>query len=420
MKIKKIFFIIICLMMLLAPNNALAAETFNYGDYKYSIEKINLKTDSLPNEALFVEIDEQGNYIFEDHSANKLYKVNEKECVLMSDEEILKFKSTETLKNLHISGYDVLESEQLMYLDNGYVKTSDTEINPDKTYWEANTINEDGRIESFGTVLIPDISKINTYYEETYFKYPTSMEIDENETYYMRDEITGTFVKVDTPTSADINKYRVKYNRVETKIATLNSTNFDKILENYYIWNVHRDEETNELLVLVTNGYDIAIYTIEGTLVREFKGIEPSIFSWYSNSFFGIKEDQGKFKIMDKDANIIFESETLPLLFEIKNEKDTMYFLGFDNNGREEFYYMNKVKIEKENDNIDNGTGTGANADTSASDNNTTIPENKGEKDDTPKTGDNMQLEYNKLLFVGLILILTISIITTKTTKKNK
>lgn len=332
-------------------------EFTSIGDYTYSIEKVNVKTDLLTGNEMFVEMDEQGNYIFEDPLANKYYKVNEKECLLISNEETLKFKNTASPKYIYVSGYDVFESQQLYYTDFGYVKTSDTEIDPNKQYWKVNSVNSDGQFVGFSSVQYPDISEIDTYYEEIYFRYPTSTEIDNNTVYYKRDEITGVFVKVDNPVSEDINKYRIKIDNrdsshTDTKIATLDSAIFEEIFSNYYPWDVYKDEATNKLNIIVTNGYDTAIYTSDGTLVEEFKGIEAPEIIWYSNSFLAVKEEQGSFKIMDKDTNIIFESETLPLLYEIKYENNVMYLTCFNNNdGKFEFYNMYESKIANDNTN---------------------------------------------------------------------
>lgn len=431
---RKITFItsLIIIAMMLFTSNVFAAETFNYDGYTYVIEEVKLKTDSLSDSIRVLEMDENNNYIIEDFETGKIYRVNEKECTLMSNQEMLEFRNKKTTFMVVEPDYSICEYGNPYSYELGYIKTEDTQIDSNKEYYKAGNINSEGLIETFDSVSNPNVSEIDTYYEYVAFKWPDSTEIDNNITYYTQDPVTTrTYVKVANPISEDVYKYYIIVNEpnliIRTFIEKIDKTKFEEDLEMFYPMEAYYDSENDEIYFKVQdwNMTKSIIYKTDGTKVKEFD--EMMMISELGNKFFmaisddyiGIPSPDITVTILDKEGNTVFESANMPYLHTLKYKDNITYLVEYNGVEGLKFYNMYATKIEEDNSNTntdnDNNnneanTGNNNNANTDNSDSEGTLigpaPEvepDKGEKDNTPPTG-NATEESNIAMYVTIVI----------------
>lgn len=431
---RKIRFLISIFMiaMLLFTSSVFATEKFTYDGYTYAIEEVKLKTDSLSDSIRVLEMDENNNYIIEDFETRKIYRVNEKECTLMSNQEILELRNKKTTFMVVEPDYSICEYGNPYSYELGYIKTEDTQIDSNKEYYYQ-------KVDEYEPVSNPDVSEIDTYYEYVVFKWPDSTEIDNNITYYTQDPVTTrTYVKVANPISEDVYKYYIIVNEpnliIRTFIEKIDKTKFEEDLEMFDPMEAYYDSENDEIYFKVQdrNMTKSIIYKTDGTKVKEFD--EVMMISELGNKFFmaisddyiGIPSPDTTVTILDKEGNTVFESANMPYLYTLKYKDNITYLVEYNGVEGLKFYNMYATKIEEDNSNTNtdnnnnnNEANTGNNNNANTDNNNGTLigpaPEvepDKGEKDDTPKTG-NVAEDSNLGLYITLI-IAVVGIIATR------
>ena len=272
--VKKLFFGGLLTLMIIP--NVVSAATFSNGNTNYVIEESTLSCSLNENARLRDIMDDY--YLFGD-SIN-LYKLDfEGNCSAFSDQDYLDLSSTKgygALFNNH--GYYESDGNIIEYWENSlgsyYFKTTDTTIDNEKKYYIIDVNN--GYV--FAEEEDPQISNIDNYYEESYFKVPTSTLIDNDITYYEfveRSDTSPQYVrKVENPTSvymfSDIRGFRVLnyYIKMEENgfeeevVTTIDQTKFPAgIITDVF-------GEDDKLFLKIDN----SIYDLNGNLIEELEG----------------------------------------------------------------------------------------------------------------------------------------------------
>jgi len=336
MKRKITILSIFMIAMLLFTGNVFAAETFTHEGSTYVIDEVKLKLDSLGDAIDCLGMDENNNYVILDINEDKLYKVNENECILMSNQEILDFINTQYEIFNHIGGeLEIFQDKENKGAYFEYIVTEDEVVDSNKEYYERIKYEEDDEIRySYEIVENPDLVN-GTYLELVFLVFPKNATIDQNIAYYKKNE--GIYTKVENPKAEEILEYKIiadskNYDNI-TKIGQLSQEVYDKIFaETNYSYDIHYDEVNKEVYILIS--YDDTkksiIYKADGTIVAEYD--ELMLMEPLGNNFFIVakcneyyKRIDNKITIIDNTGKTIYESETIPYLETFGYEKYTTY-----------------------------------------------------------------------------------------------
>jgi len=363
---KKKFFglTLIGLVSLLSGGIAVNATTFKNGDTTYVLEEREFVCEVEGEEVeVYFEGVFNGNLILAGNTRDEYYKLDsDNECVSLTKQELL------DVYNREYDWYDLMEEEDedseveyyilkstdYGYYDYGFVKTEDNTLK-DKDYYA----KDEDEVFSLINPEELNVEDIANYYEEVYFKKPTSVQIDEELAYYVR---TGNeYEKVEEPTSNDILNYYVIASEEdcwkEERIKTLDSEVVKGLYEDYdYVW-LTKDEANNifyfvaetEIETEIEDGYDYEwfydIYTIDGELIEEFVDLED--FNVYSDSLFGVSKE-GKIKIYNSSFNSIYETDEFAYFYEIGYDNNVHHMIAVIENEDEyetKYYLMRSYKL---------------------------------------------------------------------------
>lgn len=329
--------ILYSLILLLTPL-MVHAETFKNGDNTYAINSIEVKC----NEDIVMSTILNNNLIFEGKNSLTKYKLNENnECIKLTTQEIL------DIEHAGMTYYEIFKENNEYYIEktneywlySKFIKTTDTEINSEKTYF---TLDENGPVE----VTSPEKSMLAEYYEEAVFIAPLSAEIDESITYYIEDGLTVK--KVENPTEEDFFNYIIKapedYGHKREKIFKITNTNLISELQTKEYSRIVYDETNNEAYILIFNDPNtdyISVYKQDGTkLELPEKTVEYALIS--DSLYIVITEESTntyKSSIYNNDNKLLLTNEKDILLLGLKINENKNLLLGLNQDISEDVIY---------------------------------------------------------------------------------
>lgn len=369
MKKKFLTYILIGVTCLLFEGVSVNAISFKDNDTIYSVEEVKFECDE--EKLYFVGVDSENNLIYSSQENEyDVYKVGKnKQCAKMTKQEILDFIKY----NYSHEWYDVLEEENKFYItkysenilyNTGYIKTTDTSLK-DKKYFEL--VNDNMMIQEVTSEELKQ-ENLDKYYENVYFTIPSSVEIDDELTYYKEidDEnmYFGIYEIVENPTPDDIFDYYILVGEEECyseeKLLEINSDLVEELLEKYSYIYVEKDIDEDKFYILaqiektVENEYGIEyyytydVYDMDGNAIEELKEIDS--LKIYHNSLFGVIKDE-KFKLYNSNFELLYEIDKKLDLYEAKYEDYIHYVLTYDNDDDiEKQYYIYVHKTLEGND----------------------------------------------------------------------
>lgn len=362
MKNRILSFGLIGLVCLLSGGIVVNAETFKNGDTTYVLEEREFVCEVEGEEVeVYFEGVFNGNLILAGNTRDEYYKLaSDNECVSLTKQELLDVYNREydwydiIEEDDGESQYYILKTTDYGYYDYGFVKTEDTTLQ-DKEYYT----KDENEVFSLVNPEELNVEDIADYYEEVYLKMPSSVQIDEELTYYTY--VDGFYEEVLEPTSVDILNYYIIASEEdcwkEERIKTLDSEVVKGLYEDYdYVW-LTKDETNNifyfvaetEIETEIEDGYDYEwfydIYTIDGELIEEFVDLED--FNVYSDSLFGVSKE-GKIKIYNSSFNSIYETDEFVYFYEMGYDSNVHHMLAVIENEDEyetKYYLMHSYKL---------------------------------------------------------------------------
>ncbi len=367
---RKITFLtsIFMVAMMLFTGSVFAAETFTYDGVTYVIDEVKLKLDSLSDDIECIGI-YNDYYVIIDSIAEKIYKVNEKECILMTNQEVLDFMNSQ-YDILHSIEEDLNIYEEKMSYYAGMMElmvTEDEVVDSNKEYYKKVEVPEGG----YEVVPAEDSDLANLasgeVLEYAYLVLPKSATIDENIAYYKQDRTTGIYTRVENPKEEEILEYKVIGNPDEyysiTKIGKITQEAYDKIIPTpeqnimSFGFRLVEDKENNDMCLIAEYSYysdseKSIIYKLDGTVIKEYD--ERMTIMPIGNKFFAIAPikddgitDDSKMVIIDKEGNTVLENTEIPYLRTIGYDKYTTYLKHYEYDVNK-FYNMYEYKLLSE------------------------------------------------------------------------
>jgi len=329
---------------LLLPQFVNGSEIFKDENTVYVFDEINVSCDLFTGGERFIGLDNNDNYIYasvdgdiSNLNLNKIYRVTNSNCSILSDKEVIKFFRILPPEIAFIDGYNIgLLQHNYTYFQDGFTLTKDKNIDYDKLYFIFNN-------NTFEPILNQDldVNNIDSYYESSEFSLPKQYKIDSNITYYTIDKKTKIATVVDNPNIDDIINYRIivtdSYNESIYKTLDKNIFNLNEHPISHIA--ISGDKLYLTLHYLgTTKGF-----LSDGTSIKELDNFD--YITGYDNSLIGGRYNYSTYKILNKDLKVIFESDDLDFLQQIKYSDYVYYLIDTKRSDFPKAYTLSEYKL---------------------------------------------------------------------------
>lgn len=350
MRIKSMIVMLLSLMFIL-PNEVYGL-TFNDGDNNYNLEKYTINSSCVEGLAFSGSKTKDGYYIFEnsENGDNQIKILNDGTCSKLTNQEMLDYYNGvgSDYYEVRFDENDDLYIYHMRWsasdLDDIFIKTSDTVIDPNKEYFEIEIY--DGGYSSGPATS----GNIDNYYESIKLTIPKSTKQISGVTYYRIDNNIATEVKEEEFNEDEILDYYVlsdgSNKDIEEKVVKLPDSY--KELNTDYIIVVKSSLDGKYYVAFESSNGDYNdIYNTEGELLFS------NVLSFAVVNSLYVVSDNDIMKFYNFNKELVYEIDN-NLVGDSKVDGNISYIIALDTSEQEELMSIYKLELSSNNGDIDN------------------------------------------------------------------